>query len=63
MDFTTDREKLLNFVTYVEQTEGDDYEECYELVLQRSQTFSWTPEFQKALVMVGDSIPHEVASE
>ncbi len=41
-------------------TGGGDWEECYELVLHQVQTqLNWSPGSQRALVMIGDAIPHD----
>ncbi|XP_067934658.1 uncharacterized protein [Watersipora subatra] len=62
LDFTTDKSKLVKFVKEVKGSGGGDYEECYELVLQQARTeLSWTSGSQRALVMIGDAIPHSVA--
>ena len=62
IDFTRDVDKLCNFVKGVEGTNGGDWQECYELVLQEVRTkLSWQPGSQRTLVMIGDSVPHDVA--
>ena len=61
VNFTNNTKKLVKFVRDVEETSGDDWEECYELVLKESrELLSWTPGSQRSLVMIGDAIPHEV---
>ncbi|MEW8547730.1 MAG: hypothetical protein AB2693_29835 [Candidatus Thiodiazotropha sp.] len=55
---TRDIKQLCDFVSGVEGTGGGDPEECYELVLNLAGKFSWTPGSQKALVVIGDSEPH-----
>ena len=40
-------------------TGGGDGDECCELLLQEVQLLSWTPESKRALVMIGDTDPHE----
>ena len=60
VDLTNDVVKLTNFVKNVKSTGGGDWEECYELVLRQMQTHvNWAPGTQRALVMIGDAIPHE----
>ncbi|XP_078687772.1 uncharacterized protein LOC144919954 [Branchiostoma floridae x Branchiostoma belcheri] len=60
VDFTTDADKLCEFVRTVENTCGYDGDECYELVLRQVRTeLSWTPGTQRSLVMIGDADPHE----
>ncbi|KAF6031341.1 hypothetical protein EB796_010353 [Bugula neritina] len=62
IDFTQDTKKLVSFVKNVKGTGGGDFEECYELVLQQARTdLSWTPGSQRAMVMIGDAIPHTVS--
>ena len=40
-------------------TSGGDWQECYEYVLMNAQTtFSWRFGSQRALVMIGDAMPH-----
>lgn len=58
IDLTRDIKQLCDFVSGVEGTGGGDPEECYELVLNLAGKFSWTPGSQKALVVIGDSEPH-----
>ena len=61
VDFTRDTDELCKFVKNVQGTGGGDWEECYELVLQEVRTkLSWQPGTQRALVMIGDAVPHEV---
>ena len=44
----------------VKSTGGGDWEECYELVLHQARTvLNWSPGTQRALVMIGDAIPHD----
>lgn len=46
----------------VASTGGGDWEECYELVLHQARTvLSWSPGTQRALVMIGDAIPHNAS--
>ncbi|XP_035678540.1 uncharacterized protein LOC118417194 [Branchiostoma floridae] len=60
VDFTTDADKLCEFVRTVENTHGYDGDECYELVLRQVRTeLSWTPGTQRSLVLIGDADPHE----
>ena len=62
VDFTNDPKKLCHFVQTVKSTGGGDWEECYELVLRQvRENLSWTPGTQRALVMIGDAIPHDTS--
>ena len=61
VDFTNDVGKLCSFVNKVGSTGGGDWEECYELVLKQTrELLSWTPHTQRAMVMIGDAIPHRL---
>lgn len=57
-DLSTDQEAICRFVNTVPPTHGGDMPECYELVLHEARTFSWTSGKNKALVMIGDDVPH-----
>lgn len=60
LDLTNDMSKIVNFVETVGQTGGGDCPECYELVLREAQThFSWSPDANHSLVLIGDDLPHE----
>ncbi|MGD9729303.1 MAG: VWA domain-containing protein, partial [Nitrospiraceae bacterium] len=59
LDLTKDESKICNFVRTVESTSGGDTPECYELVLHEARTLSsWGTGRQKALVLIGDDVPH-----
>lgn len=59
LDFTTDAEKLVHFITNVKQTGGGDWEECYEFVLNQARSASWSAGTSKSFIMIGDAIAHE----
>lgn len=60
VDFTTDRNKLIDFVKTVANTGSNStIDEAYEYVLRESQKLSWDSEKCRALVMIGDAPPHE----
>ncbi len=59
VDFTNDVNKLTEFVNEAGGTGGGDWEECYEYVLYRARALSWTSGAQRALVMIGDAVPHD----
>jgi von Willebrand factor type A domain len=61
IDLCDDADALCNFVEQVEPTGGGDTPECYELVLAEAQELSWTPKATKALVLIGDDVPHPPA--
>ena len=57
----TDYSKLLHFVEQVGPTHGGDAPECYELALNKAnRNMNWSPGARsRALVLVGDNLPHE----
>ncbi len=57
-DLSTDQKAICHFVRHVEPTYGGDAPEAYELVLHEARTFSWTSGKTKALVLIGDDVPH-----
>lgn len=57
-DFSSDVERICRFVSQVEPTYGGDAPECYELVLNEARSLSWKAGKAKALVMIGDDVPH-----
>jgi len=58
LDFCTDSQKLSKFAQEVQKTGGGDLPEAYEYVLREVQNLSWDPNHSKALIMIGDEIPH-----
>lgn len=58
VDFTSDKAKIIDFVTKVGSTGGGDAPEAYEYVLREAQKLSWDSEKCRALVMIGDDVPH-----
>ena len=62
-DLSVDQDMLCRFVETVESTCGFDYEECYELVLREAHTkVSWSGVAKKAVIMIGDALPHAALS-
>ncbi|XP_033099059.1 uncharacterized protein LOC117102761 [Anneissia japonica] len=57
-DLTDSRRKLIRFINDVPSTGGGDSPECYEWVLKKAQELSWTEGSARALVMIGDDVPH-----
>jgi len=52
-------DKIVNFVNNAKPTSGGDSPEAYELALQVARkNFKWTPGYSKALVVIGDEVPH-----
>ncbi|MCP3099943.1 VWA domain-containing protein [Myxococcus sp. K15C18031901] len=62
LDLSDDVEAVVRFVDRVGQTGGGDAPECYELVLREAQSLSWTAGYTRALVLIGDDVPHPPAS-
>ena len=58
LDLTDDKDAIVRFVERVQPTGGGDAPECYELVLHQAQSLSWTAGYTKALVLIGDDVPH-----
>jgi hypothetical protein len=42
----------------LEATGGGDAPEAYELALREARKLSWTKGYSKALVIIGDEVPH-----
>ncbi len=61
LDLSGDVDKICYFVENVEATGGGDAPECYELVLNETEYFSWSKNASKTLVLIGDDIPHAPA--
>jgi len=58
-DLSRDADKIVAFVKWVRATGGGDAPEAYELALRQcAKQMSWREDHAKALVMIGDSIPH-----
>lgn len=61
MDFTTDKDKICDFVKNTAKTYGGDADECYELVLNNARTtMDWEAGRLKVFVLIGDASPHGV---
>jgi predicted DNA-binding WGR domain protein len=61
LDLTSDVDAICRFVETVGPTGGGDAPECYELVLHEARTQPWTDDATKALVLIGDDVPHPPA--
>lgn len=57
-DFSDDPKTICKFVETVQQTNGGDTPECYELVLHEARSLSWSAGKNKAVVLIGDDVPH-----
>jgi hypothetical protein len=60
LDLTADIGAICRFVSTVQSTGGGDAPECYELALHEARSFSWSAGKNKALVLIGDDVPHPV---
>jgi hypothetical protein len=60
LDLTSDEKKICDFIKSAPATGGGDSAECYELVLNEARNFSWTSGKNKAFVLIGDDVPHDV---
>lgn len=61
LDFTSDIEKINEFIKNTKPTYGGDPDECYELVLNQVRTtLSWEAGREKVLILIGDADPHGV---
>jgi len=58
LDLSDNVKKICSFVETVTATGGGDAPEAYELVLRDARKLSWTKGYSKALVMIGDEVPH-----
>ncbi len=59
MDFSSDKLKIMDFITKAPATHGGDAPECYELSLNKGRSLSWQSEKSKAFIIIGDDVPHE----
>ena len=59
LDFSKNEQEIKDFILQVEPTYGGDAPECYELVLHEARReLSWESGREKALVIIGDDVPH-----
>lgn len=58
-DLSSDKREVCAFVSDVGPTNGGDSPECYELVLHQARMLTWQAGSTRALIMIGDDIPHE----
>ena len=57
LDLTDDGDAIVRFVEKVGPTGGGDAPECYELVLHEARSLSWTKDYTKVFVLIGDDVP------
>lgn len=58
MDLSADKRQIVEFINKVPSTHGGDAPECYELALNVARTLSWSAGKNKAVVLIGDEVPH-----
>ncbi len=61
LSLTDDVNVICRFVETVGPTGGGDAPECYELVLHEARSQPWSAHATKALVLIGDDVPHPPA--
>ncbi len=61
LPLSDDVETICKFVEQVGPTGGGDAPECYELVLHEALEHTWSADATKALVLIGDDVPHPPA--
>ena len=57
-DLSTNQKSLCDFIRSVPSTNGGDAPEAYEVVLKRAKALDWTVGSERAMVMIGDEVPH-----
>lgn len=60
IDLCGDAERVIHFIETCGDTKGGGPHANYELVLKEARGLSWTDDATKALIIVGDEVPHEV---
>ena len=58
IDFSDDADKLCDFVGSASPLTWGSTSHCYELVLRKSRSLSWTPGSRRVLVLTGCTRPH-----
>jgi hypothetical protein len=58
LDLTDKAADICKFVETVKATGGGDLPECYELVLHEAQSLDWSKDAARAMVLIGDDVPH-----
>jgi len=58
LDLSDKVNDICTFVNTVGSTSGGDAPEAYELVLRDAKALSWSEKASKALVVIGDEVPH-----
>jgi hypothetical protein len=60
LDIGTNQKEICKFIQEAPATHGGDSPECYEKVLSNARALAWSAGKSKALVLIGDDIPHPV---
>lgn len=58
LDLSDDTKRIAKFVTDVAASGGGDSPEAYEYALHEARALDWTSKATRALVMIGDEVPH-----
>eukprot|EP01102_Stenamoeba_stenopodia_P011325 TRINITY_DN3468_c0_g1_i1.p1 TRINITY_DN3468_c0_g1~~TRINITY_DN3468_c0_g1_i1.p1 ORF type:complete len:716 (+),score=182.00 TRINITY_DN3468_c0_g1_i1:90-2237(+) len=58
LDLSDNVSKICKFIRTTASTSGGDSPECYEYALQTANELSWSDDASKALVVIGDEVPH-----
>ncbi len=58
LDLSNDAARICEFVNTVTNTGGGDSPEAYELVLREARHLHWREGSSRALVLIGDDVPH-----
>lgn len=58
LNFSSDQDRICDFIENVGPTHGGDAPECYELVLNEARQLNWQAGKAKVLVVIGDDVPH-----
>jgi len=58
LDLTDDAKAICKWIDNVKPSGGGDAPEAYEYALKKARNFSWTEGYSKALVIIGDDVPH-----
>lgn len=61
IDLTNDQKELIDFVKHAKDTDGDDSDEFYELVIKKiTEETSWREGSNKSILLIADCNPHKI---
>ncbi len=63
IDLTGDVGRVIEFIQTCGDTKGGGPHANYEVVLKEARGFSWTADATKALIIIGDEVPHAVGQQ